>query len=51
MVAKSDGDIKALTVEEPSLLQSAKPAFETYTEEQLTTVKLPGGSQSVREVH
>jgi len=40
-------DIKALTLEQPKLLQSAAPAFEKYSEEQLTTVKLPGGSQNV----
>ncbi|MCJ1387615.1 F-actin-capping protein subunit alpha [Xylographa bjoerkii] len=40
-------DIKALTVDEPQLLQSASAAFEKYNEEQLTTVKLPGGSQNV----
>ncbi|KAI4148916.1 MAG: hypothetical protein LQ340_004876 [Diploschistes diacapsis] len=39
-------DIKALTLEEPSLLQSVKPAFETYNEEQLTAIKLPSGSQN-----
>jgi hypothetical protein len=44
-------DIKALTVEEPKLLQSAAPAFEKYNEEQLTAVKLPGGSQSVSQCH
>jgi len=42
-------DIKALTPEEPKLLQSAAPAFEKYNEEQLTAVKLPGGSQSVSQ--
>ncbi|MCJ1478356.1 F-actin-capping protein subunit alpha [Lambiella insularis] len=40
-------DIKALTVSEPKLLQSASAAFEKYNEEQLTVVKLPGGSQNV----
>ncbi|MCJ1420864.1 F-actin-capping protein subunit alpha [Xylographa parallela] len=40
-------DIKALTVDEPQLLQSASAAFEKYNEAQLTTVKLPGGSQNV----
>jgi hypothetical protein len=42
-------DIKALTLDEPSLLTSAAPAFEKYNEEQLTTVKLPGASQQVRK--
>ncbi|MCJ1465229.1 F-actin-capping protein subunit alpha [Pseudocyphellaria aurata] len=40
-------DIKALTPNDPALLQSAKPAFESYNEEQLTTVKLPGGGKPV----
>ncbi|MCJ1397492.1 F-actin-capping protein subunit alpha [Xylographa trunciseda] len=40
-------DIKALTADEPQLLQSASAAFKKYNEEQLTTVKLPGGSQNV----
>ncbi|MCJ1239700.1 F-actin-capping protein subunit alpha [Varicellaria rhodocarpa] len=40
-------DIKALTIEEPQLLQSAQPAFEKYNEEQLTAAKLTGNSQSV----
>ncbi|KAI9852192.1 MAG: F-actin-capping protein subunit alpha [Pleopsidium flavum] len=40
-------DIKALTVDEPKLLQSVSPAFEKYNEEQFATVKLPGGSQQV----
>ncbi|KZZ87352.1 F-actin-capping protein subunit alpha [Ascosphaera apis ARSEF 7405] len=39
-------DIKALS-DDPSLIPSLKPAFEKYNEEQLTTVKVPGGSQSV----
>ncbi|KAI5279479.1 F-actin-capping protein subunit alpha, partial [Ascosphaera aggregata] len=38
--------IKALS-DDPSLIPSLKPAFEKYNEEQLTTVKLPGSSQSV----
>lgn len=46
-VFKPGEDIKALTLEEPSLLQSVKPAFETYNEEQLTAIKLPSGSQNV----
>ncbi|MCJ1282456.1 F-actin-capping protein subunit alpha [Xylographa opegraphella] len=40
-------DIKALTVDEPQLLQSTSGALEKYNEAQLTTVKLPGGSQNV----
>lgn len=44
-------DIKSLTVSSPKLLQSATPAFEKYNEEQLTTVKLPGGSQHVCRYH
>ncbi|KAI9718715.1 MAG: F-actin-capping protein subunit alpha [Candelaria pacifica] len=40
-------DIKALTVDEPDLLQSLGPAFQKYNEEQLATVKLPGSSQQV----
>ncbi|KAH0551660.1 F-actin-capping protein subunit alpha [Trichoglossum hirsutum] len=40
-------DIKALTVDEPGLLQSLEPAFEKYNTEQLATVKLPGSSQQV----
>jgi hypothetical protein len=35
-------DIKKLTVDEPKVLESARPAFEKYNEEQLTVVKLPG---------
>ena len=42
-----DADIKSLTVEEPQLLKSAAPAFQNYNEGHLTTVELPGGSQSV----
>ncbi|TKA79267.1 F-actin-capping protein subunit alpha [Cryomyces minteri] len=40
-------DIKALTSDDPNLLQSLGPAFEKYNEEQFATVKLPGGSQAV----
>ncbi|KAA6413582.1 MAG: f-actin-capping subunit alpha [Lasallia pustulata] len=40
-------DIKSLTVEEPSILQSVNPAFKKYNEEQLATTKLPGSSQHV----
>ncbi|CAD6584233.1 MAG: F-actin-capping protein subunit alpha [Alectoria sarmentosa] len=35
-------DIKALTEDDPTLLEKARPAFQKYNEEQLTTVKLPG---------
>ncbi|MCJ1336336.1 F-actin-capping protein subunit alpha [Bachmanniomyces sp. S44760] len=47
VIAASDSDIKALTVDEPKILQSVGPTFEKYNEEQLTAVKLPGGSQNV----
>ncbi|KAI9900633.1 hypothetical protein N3K66_004895 [Trichothecium roseum] len=40
-------DIKSLTVSEPHLVDELGPAFEKYNEEQFTTVKLPGSSQSV----
>ncbi|KAG5294339.1 F-actin-capping protein subunit alpha [Histoplasma ohiense] len=40
-------DIKALTPEGPALISSLAPAFEKYNEEQLATVKLPGGSEEV----
>ncbi|PGH33899.1 F-actin-capping protein subunit alpha [[Emmonsia] crescens] len=40
-------DIKALTPEGPGLISSLAPAFEKYNEEQLATVKLPGGSEEV----
>lgn len=40
-------DIKALTPEDRNILESARPAFKKYNEEQLTTVKLPGSSNSV----
>ena len=40
-------DIKALTTEQPNLLQQAQSAFVKHNEEQLTTTKLPGGSQDV----
>jgi hypothetical protein len=43
----SSADIKALTVEEPALLQTAKPAFKKYNEEQLTVVELPGSGKNV----
>lgn len=41
-------DIKALTANEPALLESAKPAFQKYNEEQLTVVKLSGNGKNVR---
>lgn len=41
-------DLKALTTDDPSLLQSARPAFKQYNEEQLTTVKLPESGKTVR---
>jgi capping protein (actin filament) muscle Z-line, alpha len=41
-------DIKILTLDtNPSLIQKLKPAFQKYNEEQLASVKLPGGSQPV----
>ena len=40
-------DIKALTANDPSLLQSAQAAYRRYNEEQLATVKLPGRSEDV----
>ncbi|MDI1489793.1 MAG: F-actin-capping protein subunit alpha [Ramalina farinacea] len=40
-------DIKALTPNDPSLLTKALPAFQKYNEGQLTSVKLPGGSQNL----
>ncbi|MCJ1422769.1 F-actin-capping protein subunit alpha [Sticta canariensis] len=39
-------DIRALTSDDPRLLESVKPAFEKYNEEQLTTAKLPGGGKT-----
>ena len=41
-------DIKALTIETPTLVSQLGPAFEKYNEEQFATVKLPGSSQYVR---
>ncbi|KAL8895904.1 MAG: hypothetical protein Q9192_003381 [Flavoplaca navasiana] len=41
-------DIQKLTANEPKLLASVTPAFQKYNEEQLSTVKLPGSSQTVR---
>ena len=43
-------DIKALTAS-PSIVSDLTPAFEKYNEEQLATVKLPGGSQTVWSIH
>jgi len=40
-------DIKALTIESPTLISQLGPAFEKYNEEQFATVKLPGSSQYV----
>lgn len=42
-------DIKVLTADDSSVLQSLGPAFAKYNHEQLTTVKLPGGSQPVHD--
>jgi len=39
--------IKNIASDEPNVLESLAPAFQRYNEEQFTTVKLPGGSQSV----
>lgn len=41
-------DIKALTEDDPALVERARPAFQKYSEEQLTTVKLPGSGKNVR---
>ncbi|KKY24401.1 putative f-actin-capping protein subunit alpha [Phaeomoniella chlamydospora] len=41
-------DLKTLTSDSNlALIQSLKPAFQSYNEDQLTTIKLPGSSQSV----
>ncbi|KAK3175123.1 F-actin-capping protein subunit alpha [Lepraria neglecta] len=40
-------DVKALTPDDRNLLESARPAFKKYNEEQLTAVKLPGGAKNV----
>ena len=42
-------DIKSLT--DPSIVSELGPAFQKYNEEQFTTVKLPGSSQSVGEIY
>lgn len=44
-------DIKALTASSPDIVSQLTPAFEKYNEEQLVTVKLPGSSQPVRNMH
>ena len=41
-------DIKTLTSDDADLIQKLNPAFQSYNEEQLVTVKLPGASQPVR---
>ncbi|KAI5299464.1 Mediator of RNA polymerase II transcription subunit 7 [Ascosphaera pollenicola] len=46
MLIDEQPDIKALS-DDPSLIPALVPAFEKYNEEQLTTVTLPGSSQSV----
>ncbi|PHH51583.1 F-actin-capping protein subunit alpha [Ceratocystis fimbriata CBS 114723] len=38
---------EALTLETPDVVSKLAPAFQKYNEEQFTSVKLPGGSQSV----
>ncbi|CAL3962587.1 unnamed protein product [Diplocarpon coronariae] len=38
-------DIKALTIDTPTLVTQLGPAFEKYNEEQFATVKLPGSSE------
>lgn len=40
-------DIKALTSDGDDIIPALAPAFERYNEQQLSTVKLPGGSQEV----
>jgi capping protein alpha len=40
-------DIKALTIENPSLHDKLGPAFQKYNEEQLVTAKLPGSGEAV----
>ena len=40
-------DIKALTIEDPSVHDKLGPAFQKYNEEQLATAKLPGSSEAV----
>ena len=43
-------DIKSLTESNPEIISELSPAFQKYNEEQFTTVKLPGSSQSVSGV-
>lgn len=43
-------DIKALTSDGDDIIPSLEPAFKKYNESQLTTVKLPGSSQEVRDL-
>ncbi|KAL8666821.1 MAG: hypothetical protein Q9202_001061 [Teloschistes flavicans] len=45
--AETIADVKKLTVNEPKILDSIRPAFQKYNEEQLTTVKIPGASKNV----
>jgi hypothetical protein len=40
-------DIKALTSDGPDIIPDLEPAFKSYNEKQLATVKLPGSSQQV----
>ncbi|KAG8532698.1 uncharacterized protein KY384_002575 [Bacidia gigantensis] len=40
-------DIEALTPSDPAILEKARPAFQKYNEDQLTSVKLPSSSQNV----
>ncbi|KAK8217537.1 F-actin-capping protein subunit alpha [Zalaria obscura] len=40
-------DIKSLTYDDSQILQSLQPAFKKYNEEQFTTVKLPGSTETV----
>ncbi|KAI9795249.1 MAG: F-actin-capping protein subunit alpha [Piccolia ochrophora] len=40
-------DIKALSANDQSVIKSLEPAFKGYNEAQLTTTKLPGGSNEV----
>ena len=47
IVPNRDIDIKALTSDGPDILPELEPAFKSYNEKQLATVKLPGSSQQV----
>lgn len=40
-------DIKALTIDNPTIIDQLGPTYKKYNEEQYTTVKLPGSSQFV----